>query len=239
MERPRKAGLVRKSVWGAAGAAAVVLLASYFMRNVWFFRDPVRVPARTDGVIIAPADGQVIYLKRIERGQVHSEKLGQPIAIAEITKAPVKVDSGWLVGIYMSPLDVHFNYAPIAGEVAQVAYTPAKINLPMVDFWEYINLTYLRRAVNLFSKKYHFTNERNSIFLKGKDIQVIVVEIADKFVNKIDCFVDEGDDLELGQKLSFIKRGSQVDLIILTDDLTWHVDFGDQVYGGQTILAQY
>lgn len=227
------------SGWALAGGATLALLGTYFLRNVWFYRDPVRTPARHDRVIIAPADGRVIYIKRIKNGVISSEKLGTEIALTEITKFPVDVKSGWLIGIYMSPLDVHFNYAPLPGEVQKVVFKPAKANLPMVDMWEYVNLTYLRRAVNLFSKEFHFTNERNTILLKGSTLDVIIVEIADKFVNKIKCFVSEGDVLQLGQKISFIERGSQVDLIVLDDRVQWQVEPGDQVYGGQSVLAEY
>ncbi|MEW6189517.1 MAG: phosphatidylserine decarboxylase, partial [Actinomycetota bacterium] len=86
--------------------------------------------------------------------------------------------------------------------------------------------------------------ERNVLVLEGKDISVIVVEIADRFVNKITCFVREGEFLKIGQKLSFIERGSQVDLIILPprtgkENLDFKVRRSEQVYGGQTILAEY
>ncbi len=51
----------------------LVLTALYLLnRFVWFYRDPVRVPAESGRVLISPADGQVVYVKRFEDGAVAS-----------------------------------------------------------------------------------------------------------------------------------------------------------------------
>ncbi|MGB9867139.1 MAG: phosphatidylserine decarboxylase [Bacillota bacterium] len=210
----------------------------WFLRRVWFYRDPVRIPPARDDAILAPADGIVVYTREFRGGEVESNKKGERIPLPEITKTDWGLASqGWLIGIYMSPLDVHFNYAPIGGKVDRIVYFPAKVNLPMVDLWEYMKLTYLRRAVDLFSHKYRLQNERNTLFLSNDVISVVVVEIADKFVNKIRCFVKEGDILRAGQKVSFIERGSQVDLVIPTSNVQVTVKPGDRVVGGQTVVA--
>lgn len=221
-------------------AVLVIFLALFwYWQRVWFYRDPSRAIPQKKNVIVSPADGKVVYIEKVENGQVFSRKLGEKIKLEELTKMETGSGSGWLIGIYMSPLDVHYNYAPIGGEVEKIVHTKANKNLPMVDLWEYISLTFLRRAVNLFAKKFHFVNERNTILLSNSDLRIAVVEIADKFVNKISCFVSEGDHLALGQKLSFIERGSQVDLVVFKQDLDIKVKVGDQVYGAQTVLAQY
>lgn len=214
-----------------------ILALLIFLRKVWFYRDPPRVPEITENSIIAPADGQVIYINEVKDQKVISEKLGSEINVEEISKSKTKIGDGFLVGIYMSPLDVHYNYAPISGTVESIHHTQAKINLPMVDMWEYIRMTYLRRAVDLFGNKYHLTNERNTIFIKG-DITIAMVQIADKFVNKIKCFVKLNDDIRIGQKIAFIERGSQVDLYI-PKNTEIKAKVGQQLYGGQTVIASY
>lgn len=219
----------------------LVIFSIYFLRNIWFYRDPKRVSPTKSGVIVAPADGKVMYIKKVKDGNVVSKKLGEEIKVSEITKYKMESSKkdGWLIGIYMSPLDVHYNYAPISAQVEEVVHTQAKVNLPMVDMWEYIRLVYLRRGVDLFAKRFHFVNERNTIFLRNDRLSMVVVEIADKFVNKINCFIKEGDQLKIGDKLSFIERGSQADVVIFEEELEIKVEFGDQVYGGETILAEY
>jgi len=222
-------------LWGAA-----VL----FLRRVWFFRDPPREAPRIAGALLSPADGIVVYVRPYSQGAVQVNKLGQSIEVSEITKHPGHLDQeGWIVGVYMSPLDVHFNYAPADAEVEAIVHTPVAINLPMVDLWEYLRLTYLRRAVDLFSAAYRLHNERNTIFFRGQRpdgacLHYAVVEIADKFVNKIDCFVRPGQAVLAGQKLSFIKRGSQVDLIVPRDRITVMVEPGQRVTGALTVLAR-
>lgn len=211
----------------------------FYVRKVWFYRDPLRIPPTGKGVIVAPADGKVVYIKPFRNGEVIVEKLGQAIPVTEITKAPLWGDRGWIIGIYMSPLDVHFNYAPVDARVDRIVHIPAKFNLPMVDLWEYIRLTYLRRAVDLFSHRYRLVNERLTLFLDAGELKLALVEIADKFINKIKCFTAAGETLRAGQKISFIERGSQVDLIIFSEEIEFTVRVGQQVYGAQTVIARY
>ncbi len=214
-------------------------LAGFFhwKRNIWFFRDPIRLAPQDPGLIVAPCDGRVIYVREIKDGQIVSEKLNTPIPIEEITKSPDAPQSGVLIGIYMSPYDVHFNYAPISGRVRRIVHTQAKLNLPMVDLWEYIRFVWFRRAVNLLGHAFHLQNERNTIVLEGP-CKVAMVEIADKVVNKIDCYVQEGEELRQGQKVSFIKRGSQVDLILWGMDYEILAEVGQHVMGAITPLAR-
>lgn len=232
-----------------AGTLATLVLGAWlYLRYVWFYRDPVRVPPPGDDLVLSPADGKVVYIRPVEAGGVYSEKLGRRIALAEIHKAwPATAarartrsadGEGWIIGIYMSPLDVHFNYAPVAGTVEEVLHTPARVNLPMVDLWEYVRLTWLRRAVDLFAKPFHLENERNTIFLAGRHMRLAMVEIADRFVNKITCFVRPGQAVRAGEKVSFIARGSQVDLLIFRRDVEILVRVGQQVYGALTPVAR-
>lgn len=220
---------------------AIILAALYLMnRFVWFYRDPVRTPDATGNVIISPADGQVVYIKKFTDGAVASEKLGRKIKLTELTSLKLpEHKEGWIIGVYMSPFDVHYNYAPASGSVYRIVGTKAKMNVPMVDLWEYIRFTYLRRAVDNFSERFHLENERNSLLIKGPGFDYAIIEIADKFVNKISCFVKEGQALKTGYKVGFIDRGSQVDLIIYQTDLEIKVRQGQQVYGGKTVIAIY
>jgi phosphatidylserine decarboxylase len=219
----------------------LILLALYLMnRYVWFYRDPVRAPDETGRVILSAADGQVVYIKKFNDGHVVSEKLGREIELNELTELKVPKDAdGWIIGVYMSPFDVHYNFAPTDGTIKGIVYTKPKTNLPMVDLMEYIRFTYLRRAVDNFSEKFHLVNERNSLYMEGPGFDYAVIEIADKFVSKISCFVVEGEQVEAGRKIGFIDRGSQVDLIIFKTNIYIKVKPGQQVYGAKTVIAVY
>lgn len=218
-------------------AVAIAAGAYAYLRWVWFYRDPVRTPPADPAAIVSPVDGKIIYVRPVRDGQVTATKLGRPIRIPEITWAQAGPREGWLVGIYMSPLDVHYVYAPADGQIDHMVYHQGKKNWPMVDLWEYIRLTWVRRAVDLMHKRFHLENERLTIRLSTASGELWLVEIADLFVNKIRTFVQPGDRVKAGQKLSFISRGSQVDLF-LPSGFSVTVKPGAQVYGAKTVVAR-
>ncbi|MDQ7793338.1 MAG: phosphatidylserine decarboxylase [bacterium] len=210
-----------------------------FLQRVWFYRDPPRrAPDRPD-TVVSPADGIVLYVRPFAGGEVVAEKQGTRIQVEEILRLDLPQKEGWLVGIYMSPLDVHFNYAPMAGEVTRVVYTPTGINLSMVGLLSFFRLTFLRRPADLLTARYRLVNERNTIVFQAGERMVAAVEICDRVVNRITCFVREGDRVAAGQKISFIDRGSQVDLVIFDPAVTVHCRVGDRVRGAETVLATF
>lgn len=218
---------------GLAGGAGLA-----FLRTVWFHRDPKRSPDETGNVLISPADGMVVYVKEFQDGVVVSEKLGEAIPIGEILHTGHPQDSGVMLGIYMSPLDVHYNYAPADGVIHSMNHFQPAVNLPMVDVWEYIKIVWLRRLVQLFGRRFHLENERMTLFMHCGNLRLALVLIADKFVSKIRPFVSPGQEVKLGQKLAFIGRGSQVDVLLFGQMAEVAVRPGDHVLGGQSVLAR-
>ena len=109
----------------------------------------------------------------------------------------------------------------------------------MFDLWEYVKITWLRKGVQLFAKKYVFENERQTMWIDAEKARVGLVLIADKFVSKISTYVKEGEAIKSGGKLSFISRGSQVDVVVC-DCMNLEVlcAEGDAVSGPSTILAR-
>lgn len=224
-------------------AAALFGLGVLFLRRVWFHRDPSHPEWGDDREIRAPVYGRIAYIRQVTAGYVESEKLGERIAVSDITKEDWPDDdpdgNGWLIGIAMTPLDVHFQYAPVAGTMGRIVHHTHGRNLPMFDFWEYVRITWLRRHVQLWAKKYVFENERQTMWIQGSRARVALVLIADKFVSKISTFVAEGARVPAGGKLSFIARGSQVDLLICGHpELRVEVREGQSAFGPQTVLAR-
>lgn len=218
---------------GLAGGAGLA-----FLRTVWFHRDPRRTPDETENVLISPADGMVVYVKEFRDGVVVSEKLGEAIPIREILHTGHKQDSGVMLGIYLSPLDVHYNYAPSNGVIQSMNHFQPSVNLPMVDVWEYVKIVWLRRLVQLFGRRFHLENERMTIFMDCPGLSLALVLIADKFVSKIKPFVSPGQEVKMGQKLAFIGRGSQADVVLFGQNAEVIVRPGDRVFGGQSVLAR-
>jgi phosphatidylserine decarboxylase len=73
----------------------------------WFFRNPRRVSPTAPGLIMAPADGRVVAIEKIE----HDDYLGGP-AVS--------------VAIFLSIFNVHVNRTPIAAKVIGLSYKRGK-----------------------------------------------------------------------------------------------------------------
>lgn len=209
----------------------------WWFRNVFFFRDPKRVIPKGEELILSPADGRVMYLYPVRAGDVISNKKGQRIRITELAKTELSDAEGWLLGIYMTPFDVHFNRAPISGEIRSLHYHKTGLNLPMVDLWEYLNFTLLRKAVDMFAAPFHLENERLTMEIRNGGKVCFIILIADRFVNKITKLYEDGLFVQKGQKISFIERGSQTDIFIPFGEVKFDVKPGDQVYAGTTIIG--
>lgn len=212
-------------------------LSFLFWRLHWFFRDPAR-QAPPGEVIVSPADGVVLYVHRVEGGHAPCPvKKGVRLPLDEWVGAVDHPGEGTLIGIYMTPLSVHFNRAPVGGRVTRVVPRPARgENLSMTR-------TFMRLLWGMQpyeeGSRYITENARNTIVIDGPQ-PAIVVQIADAYVKEIDCFVEEGQDIACGAKVGMIRMGSQCDLF-LPDGHGAHITCkpGDRVIGGETVLGRY
>lgn len=226
--------------------AVIILGALYvwYTRKVWFYRDPDHGEIPQDDLVLrSPVYGVAAYVKKVEGGRVTSSKLGEEIQIADITKTDWPEDhptgDGWLIGIAMTALDVHYQYSPFPCKVKSFFHYQTGMNLPMFDLWEYVRITWLRQFVQLWAKKYILENERQTFWLEGAKAKVALILIADKFVDKITTYVKPAQEAQAGSKLSFISRGSQVDMLICGHpDLEVVIQEGQPIKGPQTVVAR-
>lgn len=86
--------------WPAALVPAVI-----FCLVVWFFRDPPRAISQEPGMIVAPADGVIVAIDRVE-----DPEIGPAVQF----------------GIFLSIFNVHANRASAAGRVLALEYRPGK-----------------------------------------------------------------------------------------------------------------
>ncbi|MBW2059307.1 MAG: phosphatidylserine decarboxylase family protein [Deltaproteobacteria bacterium] len=97
------------SVWSRWLYASVCLcLLTVFV--VYFFRNPKRAIPPSDRVVLSPADGRVLQVRRCREERFFG---------GETTK----------VSIFMSLFDVHINRSPISGIVEEKEYNPGKFHL--------------------------------------------------------------------------------------------------------------
>jgi phosphatidylserine decarboxylase len=211
---------------------------SFLAWRFWyFFRDPVRRPPSGQNVV-SPADGRVLYVRQVQAGTLPNPvKAGVAVPLDDWLGTPASADGGILIGIYMTPLSVHYNRAPIAGRISAVVPRTARHeNLSMVR-------AFMRLAWDMppfeQDSRHILDNARNTIGFGG-DFPVVVIQMADRFVSEVDCFVRPGQQVQKGDKIGFIRMGSQCDLFIPdVSGLRLRCQPGDRVRAGESILAEY
>lgn len=123
------------------------------------------------------------------------------------------------ISIFMSPLNVHVNRVPVSGEVKYYKYHPGN----------YLVAWHPKSSVH---------NEHTSVVLKTENgEEVLLRQIAGAVARRVVCYAKEGNILQQGQDLGFIKFGSRVD-ILLPLHYKIRVRLGDKVKGNKTILAE-
>lgn len=86
-------------------AAAVAAALSVF--SLWFFRNPERTAPAGENLVIAPADGRVVF-------------------VGEVTEERYIMDRALKVSIFMNVFNVHVNRAPESGTIKSITYNPGK-----------------------------------------------------------------------------------------------------------------
>jgi phosphatidylserine decarboxylase len=218
-------------------------------------KDPERVIPE-GRVIVAPADGIVLYVRKIEAGmipQVVKKGVAVPVAGHLKTDIAPPIEHGWLIGIYMNTHGVHINRIPNHGVVKQRTVFNGP-HMSMTETERTVILTQLIPGLTALKKRfgmapyniedkadYVLKSARETLMLEDeRGARLFVVRIADYDVGKILTWVREGDRVERGRKMGMITWGSQVDLLIeATPDTSILADVGDYVYGGETALAAY
>jgi phosphatidylserine decarboxylase len=122
------------------------------------------------------------------------------------------------ISVFLSIFDVHVQRSPYQGLVELLRYQPGSF-------------------APAFLKDTH-TNESNFIGLSTPRGPVAVKQIAGILARRIVCWPQPGDGLARGQRLGLIKFGSRVDLL-LPPEVELLVQVGQQLYGGQTIVARW
>lgn len=225
----------------AVGAAATALAAAgafLYWRYVWFFTNPPRSPPPDEG-ILSPADGTVVYVRKVAADEpVISVKRGMQVRIPDILRG----DPGGIclvIGVFMSPFDVHYNRAPVDGRVVSVRHYPATgRNLHMHP----MHLRTLLRRPPYHAGSLHIGHNERSVtriegHYGGRVLPCYVVQIAGGSVRGIDSYVTEGQSVQRGAVFGMIRVGSQVDTVLpWTDGMEIRVQPGQKVRAGETLL---
>ncbi|MCM8794199.1 MAG: phosphatidylserine decarboxylase [Candidatus Omnitrophica bacterium] len=208
-------------------------------RFAYFERDPQRVIPE-DPAILAPADGFVVYIRNVEEGRVPlAVKNEHSIRLEEILKMKVPLQESVIIGIFMTPVSVHVNRAPISGVVESRAYFKGDSLASMLPMGL---RTILARKPFESGSRHIIQNERETLLIRG-DFPVVLTRIADRFVDKIVTWKKEGEFVRQGERLGMIKMGSQTDVVfparVAGRPVRVLVREGQYVYAGSTVLARF
>jgi phosphatidylserine decarboxylase len=180
-----------------AGRRALALpFAAASLVSLGFFRDPEREVPSVPGGVLSPADGRVLSVDAVE-----DRFVGPAVRVA----------------IFLSPLDVHVNRAPVAGLVVGTVYSRG-------------------RFLAAYRSEAEDANERCSLHLQGDAARVTVVQIAGVIARRIVCRVRPGDKLAAGERFGMIRFGSRTDCV-MPRGTDVRVRVGDRVTGGITVLG--
>ncbi len=165
-----------------------------------FFRDPDRQIPCGEDLVVSPADGRVV-------------------SIAEIKDAAF-AGAATRLSIFLSPLDVHINRAPVGGKIGDVRYQPGKF-------------------LAAYKEEASQRNEQNMLKIIDQRGRLFgVVQIAGFLARRIVCRAKRGDTLARGDRFGLIMFGSRTDLY-LPSGCRLEVAEGQRVKGGATILGRF
>jgi phosphatidylserine decarboxylase len=196
-------------------------LVGYVAVLAWlFYRDPDRAMPADSGGIVSPADGKVIYIRKLTAGTIPvAEKKGRSLMLADLAQSKLSDHELWQIGISMVFTDVHVNRAPIAGKVTLVQRRPG-------------------RFLSLRDDDAVGVNERQTLVIENQDVQIGLVQIASRLVRRIVAYVVPGESVAAGQRIGMIKFGSQVDLFIPVKQCpSLRVDVSDLLVAGVTPIG--
>jgi phosphatidylserine decarboxylase len=180
-------------------AAGVILIVAGAVAT-WFFRDPERTPPAREGIVLSGADGRVVDVSE--------------------GPAPHEPQSRYRrVSVFMSPLNVHVNRAPVEGEVTAIKHTRGEFRAAFKDY-----------------ASEH--NERNLIVFADKQGRLhCMVQIAGYLARRIVCRLHPHEPVLIGQRVGIIMFGSRVDHF-LPPEYHATVSVGDHVKAGESVIGE-
>mgnify|MGYP005717120131 FL=1 len=199
------------------------LMIAVFFANFW--RDPDRRIPQESGVLVSPADGHVMFVRRERangRRPSQTERDEQSIETDEHTgdwypqacDNPLRFETEqrfepvegtphdsdvWRVAIFMSPLDVHVNRAPRSAPIVAMEHRTGK-----------------GRRRGPFAPAYRKESEYNervrTVFEAEDGERTEVMQISGALARTIVPWKGIGDTLRRGERYGMIRLGSRVDV---------------------------
>ena len=188
--------------WGCGvGAVASVVLVAFAA----FFRNPKRTIPEDPELLVAPADGVVRDIGEVDDFNV-----------------PPFEGRALRIGIFLSVLNVHVNWAPAEFNVTGKFYREGE---------------YLDARHPECDKRNEAMTISGTANAGGKIFPMAVRQISGKIARRIVCPIDPGRKLRRGEVYGMIKFGSRTELYLPVGEFDVKVKVGDKVRGGETVMA--
>ena len=196
---------------------------SAFFANFW--RDPDRKIPQDEGVLVSPADGHVMFVRReratgrrpskdeldsdlIETdkltGPWYPEAIQDPLSFAteqrfeSVPKGEESSTDVFRIAIFMSPLDVHVNRSPCAATIEGWNIAPAK--------------AVVEGHFACHEEESEHNERVRTVLLCDDDLRIEVCQISGALARTIVPWTTVGDELRRGQRYGMIRLGSRVDV---------------------------
>jgi phosphatidylserine decarboxylase len=181
----------------------IIFVSLFFLGlSINFFRDPDRETPKLKNVVVSPADGKVILIKKLSNNKYVPGNAKQ-------------------ISIFMSPLNVHVNRIPVTGNVEYIKYFKGKFFQAFTD----------KAAEENERTEFGISSEFGKIFftqVAGAIARRIIYEIKEKedvvmgerfgmikFGSRVDVIVSEdwhekvkkGDKVTAGETILFEHAG--------------------------------
>ena len=128
-------------------------------------------------------------------------------------------DDYQVVSIFLNIFDVHVNRMPITGTIMDIEYNKGKFLMA-------------------FEHNACDENERNIITINSLIGTIRLVQIAGLIARRIICYANKGKEIEIGDRIGFMRFGSRIDLILPTK-INLEVKMGQKVMGNTTIIGTF
>ncbi len=246
-------------VVGVAALLVIVTLLRLTIVTDYFYSATIKDPERNPpqgSVIVAPADGTVLYVHRVAKGVIpHVVKRGVAVPIVDHFKLQKgrQTRDGYLVGIYMNTFGVHVNRFPNSGTLKeQIIFNGPHMDMTAAETKIILKsmipgLVTLRKMLGWSphgiedDTDFVGKSARETLVVEDeRGVDLYITRIADYYVGKILTWAPEGSEVSRGQRMGMITWGSQTDLFIEdSPGLEIEAKVGEYVYGGESILATY
>lgn len=170
------------------------------------------------GILLQFFRNPVRQIEVADNHLVYAPADGRVCVIEEVEETEYFKGKRLQVSIFMSPFNVHVNRNPVSGVVNYFKYHPGKYLVA----WH---------------PKSSTENERTTVVYGLGDTEILMRQIAGALAKRIKWYIGEGDRVDQGGEMGFIKFGSRVDLYLPLDAKV-EVTMDQMVKGNKTVIAR-